>query len=66
MSKIEQSIRSAKELSGVANYEEAANQQRANKRRARRRHISSENIGELWINTLRVLPSLTDETEESR
>ena len=66
MSKIEQSIRWAKELSGVSNYDEAANQRRANKRRVRRQHISRENTGEQWINTLRVQPSLADETEESR
>jgi Mrp family chromosome partitioning ATPase len=66
MSKIQQSIGLARGLSGDSEYAEAANQQRASKRQARRRHISHENLGEQWINTLRVQPSLADETEESR
>lgn len=66
MRKLEQSVKWAKGLSGVAEYDEAANQRRADKRKARRRHIPHENLGEKWINTLKVQPNLADETDESR
>ena len=66
MRKIQQSLRLSKSFSENSEYAESANQQLASKRQARRRHISHENLGEKWINTLRVQPSLADEAEESR
>ena len=65
VSKIEQTINWAKERPENSEYTKAADQRRASNR-ARRQRLSSENIGEKWINTLRVEPSLADETGESR
>ena len=66
MSKIEQTIRLAKERENGPNSNVADYHRDKSAGRMLRRRVSGENKGEKWIRTLHVEPSYSDEADESR